>query len=241
MDHAIRVLHALWDMPRHQAADTLGATALEMRAAGCSAAEVMAARPRDVLRALPPEPGVWATAALTMADGGHNDASIASHLVAHAPTDTAFARALAAAIAQPADGIAHAVRYGAQAGHLTAAAHAYDLEPADAALALLDAGAPAQVTVETIHALCADDLAATAAVLEPVLGIDAERVGQMLTNPATRGAEPPMPDSPDPTDTMSLLAQLPAPEPSNDLTPDGLLALLPEPDRADLPLPTPAP
>jgi hypothetical protein len=230
MDHAIRLLHDGWGVPRHQAAKTLGATAAEMRAAGCTPAEVMATRPRDVLRTLPTDPEIWAAAALTMVDGGHHTPAIVSHLVAHAPTTDAFAHALSAVAEDPAEGITTAIRYGAQPDHLAAAAEAYSLTPVQAATLLTDAGATAQVTVETVHALCDHDLDLTAQVAGPTLNLDPRHVTDLLD---TTGAAMPTIESPDPTDTNSLLAHLPDPEPATDLNSDSLLALLPQPDALD--------
>lgn len=232
MDDAIRILHDRWDVPRHDAAEALGATASEMRAAGCSAAEVMATRPRDVLRTLPEDPEVWVMAALTMADGGHPTPTIVSHLVAHAPTSDAFATALGALTDDPAEGLATAVQRGAPHDHLAAAAHAYDLTASQAATVLHDAGATPQVTVETVHALCDGDPARTTEAVEAI-GIDGAAAQHILTNPRPEVTRL-MPDSPDPTDTNSLLAHLPDPEPAVDLHPDALLALLPPADPAEL-------
>ena len=52
----IHALHDGWELSRPDAAQVLGATAAEMRDAGCSPKEIMAARPRDVLRSLPDDP-----------------------------------------------------------------------------------------------------------------------------------------------------------------------------------------
>jgi hypothetical protein len=228
MDAAIRVLHEHWDLPRHQAAEQLNATAPEMRAAGCSPAEIMAVRPREVLRTLPDDPELWASAALTMVDGGHPSPVIVSHLVAHAPTTQAFANALVAVVDDPVAGLTTSVRYGAQPAHLATAAEAYSLIPAQAATVLTDAGATTQVTVETIHQLCDHDLDHTLHIAKPVLGLDAPQVSGLLDH---TGATMPLTNSPDPTDAHSLLAHLPEPDPATPgLDNDSLLAMLPAPD-----------
>lgn len=231
MPDAIRVLHDGWDIPHHHAAQHLGATATEMRAAGCTPAEIMATRPRGVLRALPADPEIWATAALTMVDGGHRTPVIVSHLVAHTPTPDAFAHALTALIEDPTDGITTAVRYGAQPDHLAATADAYSLTPDQAATLLTDAPATTQVTVETIHILCNHDLDHTTRIAGPALHLDT----QQLTDLLDPGDPVPLPTSPDPTDTNSLLAHLPDPERTTGIETDDLLALLPPPDATGTP------
>lgn len=232
MDHAIRILHDGWDLPRHQAAEALGATAAEMRAAGCSPAEIMATRPREVLRSLPTDPDLWAAAAITMGEGGHRTPTIVSHLIAHAPTTEAFAHALSAVAENPAEGIATAVRYGAQADHLAAAAEAYSLTPAQTATVLTDAGATPQVTVEALHTLCDHDPDQTIETAGPALGLNRQQLTSMLKTTGAAAMPTPI-DSPDPTDTNSLLAHLPDPEPATGLDHDSLLALLPEPGAPD--------
>jgi hypothetical protein len=229
MDHAIGILHDGWDMPRHQAAEQLGATALEMRSAGCSPAEIMAVRPREVLRSLPDDPEIWASAALTMVDGGHPTPVIVSHLVAHAPTAHAFATAVVAVAEDPVEGLAIAVRYGAQADHLAATAEAYTLKPPQALAVLTDAGATRQVTVEAIHQLCDHDLDHTTQVAAAALGLDHHQIADLLDH--TGGPVLPIEAaSAASVDTNSLLAHLPQPEPSTGATTDSLLAMLPEAD-----------
>jgi hypothetical protein len=96
MPDGIRVLREGWGLEPVEAADALGATAQERRAAGCSATDILRARPRDVLRALPEDPHAWELAAVTMAQGGHSDARVVDHLLNHAPTAEAFAAGAAA-------------------------------------------------------------------------------------------------------------------------------------------------
>jgi hypothetical protein len=233
MDHAIRILHDGWDMPRHQAAEQLGATAVEMRSAGCSPAEIMAVRPREVLRALPDDPEIWASAALTMVDGGHPTPVIVSHLVAHAPTTSSFATAVVAVAEDPVEGIAVAVRYGAQADHLAATADAYDLEPPQALAVLTDAGATQQVTVEALHRLCDHDLDHTTTVTAGALGLDHHQIADLLDH--TGGPVLPIPAAVTTTASAdSLLDHIPPPEPSppGGGAADSLLAMLPDPDPA---------
>jgi len=162
MAESIRVVHERWQVPMGVAAEAVGATATEMRDAGCSAAEIMAARPRDVLRTLPDDPHLWELAAATMANSGHPTSVIVNHLVAHAPSPSAFAQGLTAA-ADPADGLSFAARSHAQPEHLAAASEAYGLSPAETA-GLIVGIAAADVALDTITSRCDGDRDAATAL-----------------------------------------------------------------------------
>ncbi|MGH9137725.1 MAG: hypothetical protein ACRD0G_11845 [Acidimicrobiales bacterium] len=149
MAGAIRVLRERWDLDSIDAATALGATASEMRDAGCTAAEIMATRPRDILRALPEYPHLWEFAAGTMAAAGHRPDVVAGHLVAHAPTVDTFAAGLAAGIDDPAAGLTITARQGATGDQLAAAAEAYGLSPTETARLLVDGGTPPALVLDT--------------------------------------------------------------------------------------------
>jgi hypothetical protein len=157
MPDAIRVLRDRWDLPGIDAATALGATAQEMRDAGCTATDIMSARPREILRALPEDPHLWELAAGTMATAGHRPHVIAAHLVAHAPTLDAFAAGLAAGIDDPDTGLATAARSGATGNQLAAASEAYGVSPSQAATSLIAAGTIPEVVLDTLDARCDHD------------------------------------------------------------------------------------
>jgi hypothetical protein len=221
MADAIRVLHGRWDLPRTEAAELLGATAAEMRDAGCSPVEIMAAQPRDVLRTLPNDAHLWELAAGTMASAGHPTATVARHLVAHAPSADAFAAGLTV-IAEPVDGLVTAARAHAHGDQLAAASERYGLSPAEAARLLGGVTDPA-VVLDTLAARCDGDMASAASIaadagLTPA-DIDAWRTAAPTTSvtPIHPSIEP---------DTEALLATLPPPGASVETDPASLLDTL---------------
>ncbi|MGH9228319.1 MAG: hypothetical protein ACRD07_06215 [Acidimicrobiales bacterium] len=221
MADAIRVLHDRWELSRSDAAERLGATAAEMRDAGCNAVEIMASRPRDVLRTLPDDPHLWELAAGTMATAGHPTSAIARHLVAHAPTVDAFAAGLTV-IAEPPDGLAVAARCQAQADQLAAASEGYGLSPLETA-SLLTGVTPPSVVLDTVAARCDGDTDSAVAI--------ATQAGLGPTDIDTwRNPTPPATVTPIRTvtevDTAALLAALPPPGPSVETNPVRLLDTL---------------
>jgi hypothetical protein len=221
MADAIRVLHDRWELHRSDAAERLGATAAEMRDGGCTAVEIMAGRPRDVLRTLPDDPQLWELAAGTMATAGHPTSAIARHLVAHAPTVDAFAAGLTV-IAEPPDGLAVAARCQAQADQLAAASEGYGLSPLETA-SLLTGVTPPSVVLDTLTTRCDGDTdSAVAMATQAGLGptdIDTWR------NPAPPATVTPIRTGTE-VDTAALLAALPPPGPPVETDPVRLLDTL---------------
>ena len=148
---AIRVLHDRWELPFTSAAELLDATATDMRQAGCTPVEIMAVRPRDVLRTLPADPRLWELAAGSMATAGHPTTLIVGHLVAHAPTPDAFTAGLLT-IADD-DPVGLAARCRAHPDQLAAASEASGLSPADTA-ATLAGVTPDAITLDTVALRC---------------------------------------------------------------------------------------
>jgi hypothetical protein len=210
MADAIRVLHDRWELPRSEAAELLDTTATEMRAAGCTPVEIMATRPRDILRSLPDEPRLWELAAGTMAAAGHPPSVIAGHLVAHAPTVDAFAAGLTTGIDVPTVGIALAVRYGAQGDQLAAVTEAYGLSPADTATLLSDHGCNPHVTLDALAIRCDDDTDTAVALAINVAGIDPDVIDAWLHPPAPVAVPIPRWGGLDLGDAAELLTTLPA-------------------------------
>ena len=158
----------------------MSATGVEMREAGCNAAEILAYRPESVLERLGRDPHLWELAAGTMATTGHTPSTVVSHLIRYAPTPECFAAGTTAAIDDPADGLALASHLRAQPDRLAATAERYGLAPSDVAAVLREVGAPATQVVATLGELCDyDDNAVQAAwrgeALEPPpVGLAAE-------------------------------------------------------------------
>lgn len=211
MPEAIRVLHERWELPRAESAELLGASAAEMRTAGCTPVEIIGVRPRDVLRSLPDDPHLWELAAGTMSAAGHSAATIAGHLVTHSPTPDAFAAALTAGIDDPAAGVAMAIRSGAQGEQLAAATEAYGLSPGEAATVLADHRCPAHVLLDTLDARC-DGVTEAVVALAGTAGVDADSIDAWL-NPV-EPITPPVArwGGLDLGDAAELLASLPDPQ-----------------------------
>lgn len=221
MPEGIRILHEGWDLSRADAAQALGATAAEMRDAGCSSREIMAARPRDVLRSLPDDPHLWRLAATTMANAGHDQSTVAGHLVGHAPTAAAFAAGLTSAIPDdPPVGLGAAVQSQADPEHLAAAADGYGLSPEETGHLLLDVGCGAATTLDALVRRCDGD-GDRAAEIATRVGI-----GQTTIDTWCRSTQPEVAHLPVTDDllgseeTAALLAALPRPRsasPTDDL------------------------
>ncbi len=218
MPDAIRVLRDRWDLPGTDAATALGATAKEMRDAGCTAAEIMAARPRDILRALPEDPHLWELAAATMATVGHRPHVIAAHLVAHAPTLDAFAAGLAVGVDEPDTGLTTAARSGATGDQLAAASEAYGLSPTQTGNCLVAAGATPEVVLDTLDARCDRDTD-TAVTIAADIGVTAAAI-DAWRHPAPVAGVASIGDR---DDAAALLAVLPLPGPSVQVDPVHLL------------------
>lgn len=213
MPDAIGVLHERWGQPRHTAAELLGANAAEMRAAGCTATEIIAVRAREVLRTLPDDPHVWTLAAGTMADAGHPLTTIIGHLGAHAPTPEAFAAGIITVADNP-DVLLVAAAQRAQPEQLAAASTAFGLSPTETAGLL--AGVAADDTVlDTLTTRCDGDTTA-AARLAAEAGI-AETAINAWRNPTPTATVAPIRSGLD-LDTSALLDALPPPGPSRDNT-----------------------
>ena len=225
MSDAIGVLRNRWELSSLDAASALGATAEEMRDAGCTPVEIMAARPRDILRALPEDPQLWELAAGTMATAGHRPQVIAAHLVAHAPTLDAFAAGLTVGIDDPATGLITASRCAATGHQLAAASEAYGLSPAQTASTLHTASAAPEVVLDAIDARCDHDLNTMAEIATDV-GIGADAIDTWL-HPAP---STPLPSVGGHDDAAALLAVLPPPGPSAEIDHVHLLDTVPEPE-----------
>lgn len=167
MSDAIRALEGRWDLHKIEAARIIGATGPEMRAAGCTATEILALRPEVILANLPNEPHLWELAAGTMATSGHSPSVVVSHLVNHAPSAETFAAAITSAVDDPTVGIGLASRLRGQPEYLSAASERYGLTPAETAQILRAEQAPLTQALAVIGHRCEFD---DTAVLEAWAG-----------------------------------------------------------------------
>lgn len=224
MSDAIRVLYDRWDLPRADAAEALGATGAEMRDAGCTPTEIMASRPRDVLRTLPPDPAMWELAAGTMAVAGHSTSAVARHLVAHAPSSDAFAAGLSA-VTTPDEGLVLAARSHADPAQLATLSERSGFSPAETGAVLVDVASPDAV-LDTLVLRCDGDPDAAVA-LAGELGMTAETIDTWRDPAPVQATRSGIGLN----DTAALLAALPdpAPRPAGEVGPDRLLdGLLPD-------------
>lgn len=224
---SIDLLTEGWGVARLRAAEALGATASEMREAGCTTREIMASRPRDVLRSLPEDAHLWELAAITMTNAGHDPTTVVSHLVGHAPTPDAFAAGLTAAVESPVEGLGLASQRQASVEQLAATSLAYGLSPATTGHVLVEAGVSTGDLLDVLKGRGDGDIAAVAATGAAV-GIDPAEITVWQTAHQTPVT---LTDPPGtllgPAETQALLASLPppgvAPSPAPDLV-DGLEA-----------------
>jgi hypothetical protein len=198
MADAIRVLSHRWGMPPIEASSSLDATVSEMRAAGCTPAEIMTVRPRDVMRALPDELHLWDLVAGTMVVAGYSPGRVAAHLIAHAPSPDSFANGLAAVTDDPCEAMLLAVAAQAPPEHVAAVSERYGLSPADTAWLLADSHAPAHVATRTVYIRCDNETEPTIALLNSMTGLDEKQIARHVDRTAalTAGVTTYEPSSP---------------------------------------------
>jgi hypothetical protein len=173
---AIGELHQRWGIGRVDAAELVSATAIEMRAAGCTPTEIIAARPREVVTSLPARPDLWDLAGGTLAVTGHTPEEIAGIVATHAPNADCFAAALTAAVDEPHAGLALAVRRGMPSEAIVALSERYGLAPIETATALAEASASPRLAVQVIYDRCDADPVLTTQIARSALGLRTEAV-----------------------------------------------------------------
>jgi hypothetical protein len=166
---AMRLLHDDWQLDRLDTGQALGATVDELREAGCTAAEMLAAAPREELRRLDTREHTWELVAPTLLEAGYSPAEAVAHLAAHAPTPATFAAGVTTIIDDPVTAFTYARgRAGLDDG--VALSERFDLDPSQAASVLRSAGWPLDQAATVIEARCTDDPAATATLIEAAYG-----------------------------------------------------------------------
>jgi hypothetical protein len=172
---AIRMLHGEWGTDRLDSGLALGATVEELRAAGCSAAEMLAVAPREELRRLDTREHTWTLVGPTLLEAGYTPAEAVDHLAAHAPTPVTFAAGVTAIIDDPTTAFTYASRR-ASPDDLAALADRYELAPNDTARVMSAAGYRALDTVDVLTVMCPDNEQAVIEIADRYYGgsIDAE-------------------------------------------------------------------
>jgi hypothetical protein len=186
---AIRVLHRDWGVDRMDVGASLGATVGELRAAGCSAVEMLAAAPREELRRLDAREQTWVAVAPTLLEAGYSVAQAVEHLAAHAPTPEAFAAGVTAIVDSPLEAFAFA---GRRAGgeDLAVLSERYELSPVEAAKTMAIACVPAHNAAEAVLIRCEGDLDVTTGVCERYLGLSASQTRALLLDGPTTAIVP---------------------------------------------------
>ena len=167
---AVRVIHDRWDVDRLTVGRELGADVHELRAAGCSAAEMLAVAPREVLRGLDQREHTWELVAPTLVEVGYTVAESVRHLAAHAPTPNTFAAGVATIVDSPVDAFGLAGNH-AQVEDLVALSQRYGLDPAETASAVAAGCVPIDRAVGVIAARCESDEDMTSALSARYLGL----------------------------------------------------------------------
>jgi len=252
---AIEVLETRWEVNKVAAAEIVGATAADMRDAGCTATEILAARPREVIEHLPADPHLWELAGGTLAVAGHHPTDIAGLLATQAPDPACFAAGITTAVEDPSFGISLAVRRGMPPEAVAATSERYGLSPSETATALGDAGAAPTLAVPVLFERCGADLTLTAQIARSTLQLRNDSVIEALADrepldaadlnelraakPLSRDRDaliaahiPPRPESTvrNLSNGSMLLDCLPDPTERGDAS-DSLLASVPEPDE----------
>lgn len=176
---AIRMLHDEWGIGRLRAGEALGASTDELRDAGCSAREMLAAAPREELRRLDTRESTWAHAGAALLDAGYTHAAAVGELAANAPSPATFAAAVHGIIREPIEAFALATN-SAALPDLAALSERYELSPHDTALALAAACADTETAVAVLVARCDGDIDAAIGIASSALAIDGETVRAAL-------------------------------------------------------------
>jgi hypothetical protein len=186
---AIRAISHGWDTDRLTVGRALGADASELRAAGCTAVEMLAVAPREELRRLDERESTWALVAPTLVEAGYSVAEAVKHIALHAPTAATFAAAVETLVDVPSEAFSLAGRH-AQPDDLAALSERYGLDVGETASALAAACVPIEKAVEAIAHRCDGDTDATASLAARHLGLlDLETVALLRGEPSADVAQ----------------------------------------------------
>lgn len=177
---AIRDLHDLWGADRLETGRALGATTDELRQAGCTPVEMLAASPREELRRLDTREHTWTLAAPALLEAGNTVAQAVEHLAAHAPTPACFAAGVTTIVDSPVDAFALAPRR-TEVADLVALSERYGLSPEQTATVMGAAGVDARCVGEVLLARCDGDVEIVTALVDrfaaqPTLATNAQDV-----------------------------------------------------------------
>ncbi|MCU1395343.1 MAG: hypothetical protein JWM34_3771 [Ilumatobacteraceae bacterium] len=211
---AVRTIHHDWGMDRLEIGSALGATNEELRAAGCSAVELLAAGPREELRRLDSREQTWMQAAPMLLEAGFTPGQAVAHLAAHAPTPETFAAGVVTIVDDPVEAFALAARR-ATTEDLVALSERFTLSPQETAETLATACVTARTAIEVIHERCEQDFARTVEIGAELLGMREGDVHRALFELPTLDQEVVELSSIDIADIDSIRVALGPPDPSS--------------------------
>ncbi len=177
---AMHVMCDKWGATLLEAAEHVGASADEMREAGCTPAEILASRPLDALKSLPDDPHEWHLAGGTLATTGQSVDEVTGIMASRAPSPECFAAGVAAAVNDPAHALALSAKRGMPAEALAALTERYDLSREEAGRALVTAGVADKLAVQTVHWRCGADPVLTGQIAQSTLGLSAAEIAVSL-------------------------------------------------------------
>jgi hypothetical protein len=178
---AIRTLHDQWGADRLDSAVQLNATVEELRQAGCSPTELLAAAPRETLRTLDGRESTWMRVGPAVLEAGYTPSEAVAHVAAHAPTPETFAAAVTTIVDDAVTALAYAACH-ARSEDLAALTERHGLTPHDAAAAFAAAGVPRDRAIEAVHLRCDHDVDATYELATGVLGVSGHVVTAILAD-----------------------------------------------------------
>lgn len=176
---AIRVLHDEWGVDRLRAGAALGASTDELRDAGCSAREMLAAAPREELRRLDTRESTWIQAGAALLDAGYSLPAAVDELAANAPSPSTFAAAVHAVISDPVEAFSLAIN-AAALPDLASLSERYELSPRDTAQTLAAACADIETAVAVLAARCDGDMDAVIDIASNAFAIGGDTVRAVL-------------------------------------------------------------
>ncbi len=176
---AIARIHDGWGADRLDVAASLGATVEELRSAGCTPTELLAAAPRETLRSLDSRESTWERVGPSLVEAGYTVGEAVAHIAAHAPTPQAFVAGVVTLVDDAPSAFALSAR---RAGpeDLAALSERYGLDPIETARTLASASVPLDRAIETIHLRCDHDVDATYELASGVLRADGTVINQVL-------------------------------------------------------------
>ena len=177
---AVRMLHDEWGVDRLRAGAALGASTDELREAGCTAREMLAAAPREELRRLDSRESTWAQAGAALLDAGYALSAAVDELATNSPSPSTFAAAVHAIIPDPVEAFALALAKAALPD-LASLSECYGLSPQETAHALAAACADTETAVAVLNARCEGDIDIVTDLAVSVLAIDSDTVRVALT------------------------------------------------------------